>query len=40
MGIVKTEITLKNLSDEIEAKIGSISREDIRQITVLILLAG
>ena len=38
MGLVRTEITLKNVADEILAKDGHRKREDIRQATVTALV--
>jgi len=34
MGLVKTEITLKNVEDKTKAKVGLITAQEIRQMTV------
>jgi len=38
MGLVRTEITLKNVEDEILAKGGLLKKEDIRQINLVALV--
>ena len=38
MGLVRTEITLKNVEDEIRAKDGYRKKEDIRQATLVALV--
>ena len=38
MGLVKTEITLKNVEDKTRAKVGLITAQEIRQMTVTALV--
>ena len=38
MGLVRTEITLRNVEDEIRAKDGYLKKEDIRQTTLTALV--